>query len=170
VTWESCWRVDCRATKSGTPEFMSRALLFTQGERLHSPVDDLESFFWVALWSILFNSKSREKLEAERRIGEALIANDKDTAMSQFCSLAIDKRRNEVTQRFQHVIKDWWLKVRDRDEDWTKSVMANRPEGAKGEYYLPHFHLYALQGVADFLEVLERHWSDGICSNSWSAL
>ena len=33
---------------------MSRTLL-SSGDWLHSPVDDLESFFWVAVWSVFFN-------------------------------------------------------------------------------------------------------------------
>jgi hypothetical protein len=35
---------------------MSQKLLRAEGDYLHSPLDDLEAFFWVALWSVIFNT------------------------------------------------------------------------------------------------------------------
>lgn len=34
---------------------MSRPLFKATGDYLHSPVDGLESFFWVTVWSVIFN-------------------------------------------------------------------------------------------------------------------
>ena len=36
------------------------------------------------------------------------------------------------------------------------SILVCAPKDANGGYYLPHFHCYALQGVADVLEVLDN--------------
>jgi len=42
-------------------------------------------------------------------------------------------------------------------------------EGKGGEYYLPYFHHFALQGVVDVLEILEEHWNGDIGWESWVA-
>ncbi|KAJ7903406.1 hypothetical protein B0H14DRAFT_3679709 [Mycena olivaceomarginata] len=51
--------------RSGTPEFMSLGLhdaMVEDTEYLQSPLDDLESFFWLACWAVLFNDcKTNEK-------------------------------------------------------------------------------------------------------------
>ena len=71
--------------------------------------------------------------------------------------------------RFQGVIDDWWKTVRDLDQEWRLDVMESHLENAGSEYYLPHFHRFALQGVLDVLEVLEKHWNGEISWKSWTA-
>ncbi|KAF9788668.1 hypothetical protein BJ322DRAFT_1183683 [Thelephora terrestris] len=169
IPWKTYWDVDRRAAKSGTPEFMSRALLRARGEYLHSPVDDLESFFWVALWSVVFNERSGEEFKVEEPVRQALLRNDKDDAIHQFLHLEINKLRTQVTQRFQAFIEDWWEKVELLHKQWRKEVFVKTPSDADAEYYLPHFHRFALRGVVNVLEVLDRHWNDGeIGWESWS--
>ncbi|KAF9778744.1 hypothetical protein BJ322DRAFT_1092398 [Thelephora terrestris] len=169
IPWKTYWDVDRRSAKSGTPEFMSRALLDTPGEYLHSPVDDLESFFWVALWSVLFNKTSGEESGVEGPARQALTKNNKDLGIRQFGYLEGVEQRNQATQRFQAVIQDWWKKVEPLSEQWRREVFIKRPRDADAKYYLPHFHRFALRGVVDVLEVLEKHWKDGeIGWSSWS--
>ncbi|KAF9781406.1 hypothetical protein BJ322DRAFT_1213405 [Thelephora terrestris] len=168
IPWEKFLDLDCRAVKSGTPEFMSRVLLDATGDYLHSPVDDLESLFWVALWSVVFNEKSGEKWEAERWVREALIDHKKGLAIDRFRYLEIDKGRNEVTQRFQAVIRDWWKKLPLLREHWIDQVLVEKPRVADPKYYLPHFHRFALRGVLDVLGVLHKHWDGEISWESWS--
>lgn len=57
--------------------------------------------------------------------------------------------------------------MRDRNLTWSNEVADGAPEGAGREYYLPYFHLYALQGVLDVMEVLARHRDGEI---SWDSL
>lgn len=132
---------------------------------MHSPVDDLESFFWVALWSVLFNEGSGEKhWEAERDMREALLNNQKDTAMHHFYLLASDRLGNNVTRCFEAVILGWWREVKGWSMKWAEEV---RKEGAGGEHRLRLFHRFALRGVLDLLGVLEEHWGD-IGRESWT--
>jgi len=169
IPWRKYWDVDRRAAKSGTPEFMSRALLRAKGNYLHSPVDDIESFFWVALWSVLFNATSGELgSDVEEPVRGYLINNDKNAAIDEFAGFGSNKRRNPATQCFQDVITDWWGKVRDLYVKWDREVMRDAPPAAGSKYYLPHFHRFALRGVLDVLEVLHQHRNGDIDRESWS--
>ena len=151
----------------GTPEFMSRALLTAEeGEHLHSPVDDLESFFWVAFWSILFNKKSGFPTEAEKRIMDHLGKNNRAYALDRFLLLP-PKYQGNTTNRFQAFVEDWWNKVLDRQLVWAHKVVRPAPVDAGYEYYMPHFHQFALQGVLDVLRVLQKHWKGEINWESW---
>jgi len=168
ISWVNYWAVDRRATKSGTPEFMSRALFDAVGDYLHSPVDDLESCFWVSVWSVLFNKDNMEGQSLEETmITRELSGNRKDEAMGKFSVLSYDAEHSDITQRFQSVILEWWEKVQERRKVWRSVVLRNKPQNAGEEYFLPYFHRFALQGVVDVLQVLANHWDGEIGWESW---
>ena len=154
---------------------MSRALLRARRNYLHSPVDDLESCFWVSVWSVFFNKdedNENHRSVEESDIQDSLDKSDKDAAMSSVSELRLrggkDKHSN-ITHRFQPVIFDWWTQVRDRNVVWGREVVDNAPENAGKEYYLPYFHRFALEGVLQALQVLEKHWNGEIGWESWTA-
>ena len=151
---------------------MSRALIAAEEEDkyLHSPVDDLESFFWVAVWSVFFNQKSGESWEAEKGVRKNLLKNDKANAMDTFGRLTSHPKRNVVTQRFQNVIEGWWELVREQEKLWRQAVTRDPRKDANAQYYLPHFHRFALQGVMKVLQLLDKHWDGDIGWKSWTAL
>ena len=147
---------------------MSRSLSRAKREYLHTPVDDLESFFWVALWSVMFNEKSGPWNENEEDVRKFLLKIDKDAAISEFILLHPD-RCNHHTRWVKATMKDWWLKVRDRQLEWVSDVMVKIPKGADQEsYFQLHFHRFALRGVLDVLEVLHIHWEGEIGRESWT--
>ena len=149
---------------------MSRALQRARGGYLHSPVDDLESFFWVAVWSVFFNKDDAgDPSDEERSIRDDLIGCHKDIAMNTYSGLVFDATTSNIAQRFHTVLYDWWKKVWDRNITWANKVLHRAPKDAGQEYYLPHFHRFALEGVADVLEVLSNHWNDEIGWESWAA-
>ena len=148
---------------------MSRALSTTEGDYLHSPVDDLESFLWVAIWSIFFNRDHKESRSAkERKIADYLSENEKEKAIDSYSRLVCDATTSDIARRFQPVLTDWWKKVRDRSEMWSRRVLRGAPNNAGGEYYLPHFHSFALEGAVDVLQVLADHWNGDISWESWT--
>ena len=151
---------------------MSRALIAAEEEDkyLHSPVDDLESFFWVAVWSVFFNQKSGELWEAEKGVRKALLNNERDTAMGKFWLLTTRENRNNVTQCFQDVIQGWWEIVGEQNKLWRQAITRHPREDAKAQYYLPRFHRFALQGVMKVLQLLDKHWDGNISWKSWTAL
>jgi hypothetical protein len=93
---------------------------------------------------------------------------NKRLAIDRFLWLEIEERRNQVTQRFQAFIEDWWEKVELLHKQWRKEVLVKRPRDADAKYYLPHFHRFALRGVVNVLEVLDQHWGSEISWESWS--
>ena len=135
---------------------------------LHSPVDDLESCFWVALWSVLFNKDNQQSLsEAERTIKENLTKTIKVEAAPGLWTLRLNGCSN-IMQRFRPVLKTWWKSVRDNGGMWTEEVLDKAPKDAGREYYLPHFHISALRGVVDVLQVISGYWDGEIGWESWT--
>ena len=52
--------------------------------------------------------------------------------------------------------------------EWSQEVLECRLANAKKEYYLPHVHQFALQGVVDVLEVVEMYKDSSISLDSWT--
>jgi hypothetical protein len=149
---------------------MSRQLIKADGGYLHSPVDDLESCFWVSIWSVLFNEDNIGSQSAnEERMREELAKYRKDEAMGTFSVLSYDQEHSKITQRFQPMLLDWWWKMQNQYVRWFREVLRGAPKDADGGYYLPHFHRFALQGVVDVLQVLAKHWDGEVSWESWTA-
>ena len=151
---------------------MSRALLNAEGDYLHSPVDDLESCFWVSVWSVFFNedeANEKHRSVPERRIKDRLDKSDKAGAMDSVSELRPHGNYSNIAHRFRSVLFDWWTQVRDRNKAWMDEVVDNAPENAGKEYYLPYFHRFALEGVLQALQVLAKHWNGEIEWESWTA-
>ena len=145
---------------------MSLALFDATGEYLHSPVDDLESLFWVAFWSVLYNRKSGLPTEAEERIMDKFCSGNRSGALDCFFLFPL-KGQGNASKRFRTFLWDWWAEVRDLRWHWVEEV-DRAPDGAGKDYYLPHFHRRALQGVLDVLRVLLKHWNGEINWESWT--
>ncbi|KAL0572241.1 hypothetical protein V5O48_009723 [Marasmius crinis-equi] len=170
---------------SGTPEFMSeemRDAIKHGKEYLQSPVDDIESFVWCFLWTILFNDAlkgpmstafyedRRDEIKARngsargaavRRI-EQIVKTEYDAQRQSFLD------EDELASHFRALapvfvglqerllrLKFEWRRVRKRKECALKRV--EEEGGSDAEYWLPRFHLFAFRGVADFLEVIWEH-------------
>ena len=146
---------------------MSRALLDATGNHLHSPVDDLESCFWVSVWSIFFNRDNMEgRPRQEMVLVDHLSRNNRETALSTLRRLR-HADICDITQCFRTVLLEWWAKVEEQGEMWVDEVLENEPENAGQEYFLPCFHRFALQGVVDVLQVLAEHWDGEISWENW---
>ena len=147
---------------------MSRDLFNAPGDYLHSPVDDIESFFWVVVWSVFFNKvdKGAKSIE-EQTIQEDLSENHKGDAMEVLLDLHHRGNHSSITLCFLSVLLEWWMKVRDRHRVWVRDVVVDAPDNAGGEYYLPYFHRFALEGVVEVLEVLKMDWKE-LDSETWT--
>ena len=132
-------------------------------------MDDLESLFWVAVWSVFFNKDdTKVHSDEEKDIRDDLVEGRKDDAMRGVVGLKRLGSHSDIIQRFQPKIREWWVKVRHRDEVWSEQVLNGEPSGANGAYYLPHFHRFALEGVVDVLEVVEKYWNDELSWERWT--
>jgi len=149
---------------------MSRALHDAKKGYLHSPVDDLEPFFWVAFWSVFFNKHHTGAYsDEEKDIMDYLVDGQKGRAMDTYSELVCDDTTSNIGRHSQAVLDDWWTKVRDRNRKWSKEVLRGAPKNVGRDYYPPHFHRFALEGVADALEVLLNHWDEEMIGwKSWA--
>jgi len=149
---------------------MSLALLKAKRDYLHSPVDDLESCFWVSVWSVFFNKDNiGDQSDEESDLKDDLINCRKGDAMVGLMQLPHRRKHSNITLRFRSILLEWWDKIRDQQRMWFGEVVAGEPENADGEYYLPHFHRFALQGIVDVLEILAKHWNGEVSWESWTA-
>ena len=128
-------------------------------------MDDLESLFWVVVWSVAFNEDhiSLPTSKRETEIRKRLAEGDRINAVFD---LRGSPEESDIMQRFCPFIEEWWERVNLRGSEWAKKIVANAPAGAGEGYYLPRFHHSALQGVIDFLEVVSNH-QDEIGVESW---
>ena len=101
---------------------------------------------------------------------DRLNKSNQDGAMFSVSMLQLrgGKHRN-ITRCFKLTLRDCWRKVRDQGVVWINEVVENASENAGKEYYLPHFHRFALQSVLDVLQVLEKHWDGEIGWGGWTA-
>ncbi|KAJ6630935.1 hypothetical protein B0H10DRAFT_1773360 [Mycena sp. CBHHK59/15] len=150
-----------RETRSGTPEFMSLSLQYAMDQDLRyiqSPIDDIESFFWLALWAVLFNihQSKRSRLEigwqkdldsAQQEFKSSLPRKMKDTNLEE-CS--------RISRELLPLLIKWWRYQEDLRDEWNTEVIRSANNDKSSDFYLYHFHLYALRGVRDFLRIVQE--------------
>jgi hypothetical protein len=100
---------------------------------------------------------------------EEFTGSRKNDVVFRLSRLLHHKKHSNITQRFRPMLVEWWKSMRDRFVVWSEEVIGDEPENPDGEYYLPHFHRFALQGVFDVLQVLAKHWDGEIGWESWTA-
>ncbi|CAA7263360.1 unnamed protein product [Cyclocybe aegerita] len=170
ICWASYFQGHNRGSdeRSGTSEFMSPRLLesIEDGTRyLQSPVDDLFSVYWVALWAILNNIPTSRRSDYEvrwrRKIAEG--SDARAAASVAICRLSPRewKSQSPIVQQWSPVLDSWFQSLDRLDKDWRRA--ADPPDDVKVEnsrdFYLPLFHYFALRGVADFLEMIKPHYT-----------
>ncbi|KAJ3502472.1 hypothetical protein NLJ89_g8873 [Agrocybe chaxingu] len=170
--WATCLGSKPDSQKiSGNPEFMSRGLLQSielNFKYLQSPVDDLFSIYWVALWAILNNvhtERSEDELWWRMKITKGYL--HRSDASADICKLPLRQwkqlqQHSPILQQWSPVLKAWFQSLDRLEDDWRNTVDPSydvKPGNSPGEYYLPHFHYFALRGVADFLEMIQPHYT-----------
>ena len=160
-------------TLKGTIGFLSRSFGCVAWDLkepyIRTPIDDLESCFWVAIWSVVFNKDSEESSSrVEQRVREFLVKGYSSSAFDSFRFCPRDSHSSNVARRFFPVLEAWEKRIWSKPWDWS-SVVANAPADADEEFYLPRFHQSALRGVVDVLEVMAEYWDGEISWESWTA-
>ena len=134
---------------------------------IHSPVDDLESGFWVTFWSLLFHEDHEGLCSQLEQWARRMFINDKRQEAAEG-NIILGGPKSSIMQRFSSVFEaSWDGSVRDKILSW-RDVVMRAPENAGEEYFLPHFHRAALQGVVDLLEAMLEHWNGEIGWESWT--
>ncbi|KAF8637284.1 hypothetical protein AX17_002923 [Amanita inopinata Kibby_2008] len=159
---------ESKGQRSGTTEFMSTALRQNYSHKrdyLQSPLDDIESFFWVALWAVLYNSHTEYTSDNESdwrhdpadttkittREGAATIFVGTLPRKNLGLSPIVVQSHAILVDLLQH-INHCRLYVDDFKEE--ASEMEKR---LAVEYLKWSWHLGAFRGVYGFLEIIQKH-------------
>jgi hypothetical protein len=135
-------------------------------EYLQSPLDDLESFFWLACWAVLFNDcKANEKRsKVETKWQQSLRNADSDAKRSFVGRLTETTPSNgwsQILTEFHPLLRAWWGVRIELQEDWkitvTDEVLEKMSCTSRKQFLLYHFHRFALAGVKKVLSVLALH-------------
>lgn len=136
---------------------MSRNLLtWEEPHYIQSPADDIQSFFWVALYAILNNNTVNHSTK-ERRAAEQFELDHRGEALEAFLD------QNGPDRPLCKLLKEWGEKVIDLGRKYgfltntLTSISTNKGwTSAKEEaqYWEAAWHGYALQGVYQALELI----------------
>ncbi|KAJ7818263.1 hypothetical protein B0H14DRAFT_2373395 [Mycena olivaceomarginata] len=156
-------------TRSGTPEFMALGLhdaMAENGKYLQSPLDDIESFFWLACWAVLFNDRNenKQRSQIETKWQESLLSGDPDIKRSfvgRLAEIAPSNSWSQILREFHPLFKAWWAVRSELQQRWTplveEQVLQEMASDYRKQYLLYHFHHFALEGVKGFLSVAAQH-------------
>lgn len=136
---------------------MSRNLLtFVRPNYVQSPADDIQSFFWVALYAIVNNNKVGHSAD-DRHAAEAFERDRRAEALELF--LEQDGPDHPLYELF----RNWRDKVYELGRMYRSLVGAlSSIDAVKGwtnaeeeaQYWEAAWHGYALQGVCESLELI----------------
>ncbi|KAJ7163775.1 hypothetical protein C8R43DRAFT_1122744 [Mycena crocata] len=138
---------------------------------VQSPIDDIESFFWLALWATLFNrhypSETRSKIETDwQKIIDCADYKEKATFILELGNLSskavkqLSLSSSSITKELLPLLREWWnlqekLRHNWRETmDWVEEVPDLRQ---RTKIRLDKFRSFAFCGVRDFLQLVVGH-------------
>ena len=152
----------------GTYEFMSGRLastLRTANPYLHSPVDDLESFYYTAQWAAAFNdgaSGRRHDGIGIQHFRELIVGNQKDRAAIMVRDELFPRSAGMTYGPFfaqsLYLLTPWREKLAILIRDWiqlTETTVGHNED--KDEFLGLDFLIYGYRGVAEYLELVHEH-------------
>ncbi|THU82290.1 hypothetical protein K435DRAFT_691801, partial [Dendrothele bispora CBS 962.96] len=146
---------------SGTAEFMNKPLrkaMEDKSQYLQSPVDDMHSLFWTALWCTLFNAKQAQQSPAEKQWGAQLqgTVHERDSAMHDILQDGTEEEHSPILRDMTPLLKDWQRNLLEPMNSEWKSAWRNVEKGQADEKLLV-FHYFAFQGILDFAQLIKKH-------------
>lgn len=150
-------------------QFMSSGLLRSirlSEPYLHSPVDDLESFYYTLQREAVdyegsdASKPKTDDLEA-LRVGLSGSADDRFQA-TLFVHRIRPSDREDVQKfgaflaRLQPVLKEWYPSILGLVKSW-RTVRNGVDETNTSGYYIRHALVFAYRGVADYLKIVHAH-------------
>ena len=103
---------------------------------IHSPVDDLESGFWVTFWSLLFHEDHEGLCSQLEQWARRMFTNNKRQEAAEG-NIILGGPKSSIMQRFSSVFEaSWDGSVRDKIFSWHDVVArARRKMRAKNTFY-----------------------------------
>ena len=136
------------------------------GPYLHSPVDDLESFYYTTQWAAAFNdgASGRKHNGAEIQEFREMIAGDRRhqanaMVLEELFPLMEEPGYGNFFARSLSVLTPWLGKLSALRRDWT--LTQRMAAGSNDEEMEKHlglgFLIYGYRGVAEYLELVDEH-------------
>ena len=156
----------------GTYEFMSDDLLDTLDipkPYLHSPIDDLNSFFFTMQWAAAFNDGASGKRHDTREIQhfrDMISGRDRAKATTLVRDRLNPNRRNtpkEYGSFFAHslyVLTPWIRELVDLRCDWEESIVdkaEDLDDEEKKKLLRSSFLIWGYRGVVEYLKLVNEN-------------
>ncbi|KAJ7122879.1 hypothetical protein C8R44DRAFT_876075 [Mycena epipterygia] len=150
-------------TRSGTVQFMSLGLqraMETDRPYIHSPIDDLESFFWLAFWAVVFNKQNKTRSVDEVYWQQALKSGHYEAKTTAASRLKRYSTFSLISNELVPLLKSLDKTLDALRTDWDEKMeeVGEVPKTQLKEFYIYHFHLYSLLGVRDILSAVAKHY------------
>ncbi|KAF9780967.1 hypothetical protein BJ322DRAFT_1082482 [Thelephora terrestris] len=134
---------------------------------LHSPVDDLESFYYTMQWAGVNNDGSDSGRHETDHL-DALRAKLSDSADNRFqATLFVHRIRPENQEDIQRfgkflaklapVFKEWYPSILALTKSWRTVKPGVDGADDVSRYYIRHGLVFAYRGVADYLKIVHKH-------------
>jgi len=136
------------------------------GPYLHSPIEDLHSFYYTAQWAAAFNdgASGRKHNGIMNRKFRELVAGElrwRAVAMVQDLvpSLAVSEGYSPFFAQSLVLLGPWWARFIALNRDWSVVMSkAGALEGKDKEKYLGlNFLIFGYRGVVEYFELLHEH-------------
>ncbi len=125
---------------------------------LQSPLDDLESFFWVALWAALHNKSCTTPTKEEKKWRDSMrrATLERNAVAHEMGNGRLAHKVpkfNPVLRYMWNIFPDWLKELDTLWGNWDSLQTQDQDNETK----VLQFDFYAYSGVKAFLDVLIRH-------------
>ena len=133
---------------------------------LHSPVDDLESFYYTAQWAAAYNEGSDAgwiETDHLKTLRTRLSATADIRFQATLLLHRISPNSQEDVRKFgtflpklQPVFKEWYPSILMLMKSW-RAVRDGVGGADVSRYYIRHALVFAYRGVADYLKIVHKY-------------
>ena len=130
---------------------------------LHSPIDDLESFYYVAQWAAAFNDgaaegrhdgikiqRFREMIAGDRRVRAVVMVRD------HLIPRIAGAEYGPFFAQSLHILAPWREKLVTLARGWRNVDAAELHETDREKYLGLNFLIYGYRGVTEYLELVHN--------------
>lgn len=130
---------------------------------LQSPVDDMESFYWVALWAALRNNKVHTQTEQEKKWRKGIRGNTLERTAIAY-EVGLPAAPGEL-KAYNPILRSMWPLL----ATWRHSLVALRAEWKEHLFHagdwsndtnILYFDKLAYKGALTFLHAMKTHIAD----------
>jgi hypothetical protein len=159
--------------RQGTDEFMSRQMrhaAIVNKPYLQSPVDDLNSFYYVAQWAAANNNTdfpdSTTPIPDELRFLRKCLAGslaDRELGTSTITSEPLDSASyGTFLPHCQLMLQEWHQTLVVLTKDWHVAKSVTPETAHQYDTYYPRFREFTNRGVLELVELVQKHFPGGL--------